>query len=214
LNLLTKFTKIKCLKPQKNKTCLYNLVYNSVNHYFRCKKNRKMQIEIKNYFWGAILTTLLMGCGSETKVESFTIENINLVAEGPLYEGSNTAQAELKNMLTSFLETKKIKPENIENITIQSCNLTIEDSANFNIFQSINIQLASENSEMQNIAIINPIAKNKNIQLLKVAEKQEKIKDILLDKMCFVVADAIIVADTAMNINLNCNLTINIKYIP
>lgn len=89
--------------------------------------------------------------------------------------------------------------------------MTASDSSDLNLMQSITLQLASENSDMMQIAVLNPIPLNKQIAGLKVAGEQDKLSDILKQKQIFLVADAIIGADTSANLNFKCNLEFEIE---
>lgn len=64
---------------------------------------------------------------------------------------------------------------------------------------------------MLNLGVLNPVPADKTSINLNVANIQEDLVDILKQKSLFVVADALIKADTSANIKLNCNLEFELE---
>jgi len=158
------------------------------------------------------LSIFLISCSKKTSEIDLKIDNLSIFAEGELYEGSNSAQCEFESPLNAFLKEKGLTIENLVSASVSECELSVADSNNFNIYSSISMQLTSEKVEMQNIGVLNPVPENVNTILIKTAEKQDNILQLLKENKIFAVADANIKKDTAMNIDLKLKMTFKIKY--
>jgi len=168
---------------------------------------------MKPYFLFILfLSVFLISCSKKTSEIDLKIENLSIFAEGELYEGSNSAQCEFESPLNAFLKEKGLTIENLVSASVSECELSVADSINFNIYSSISMQLTSEKVEMQNIGVLNPVPENVNTILIKTAEKQDNILQLLKENKIFAVADANIKKDTAMNIDLKLKMTFKIKY--
>jgi hypothetical protein len=150
-------------------------------------------------------------CQDQKKHHSFELKDVAMFAEGPLFEGSNTVQAELNAPLEQFLKDHQISMDQISRITLKNAGISAGDSSDFKLFQSITLQLASENSDMMQIAVLNPIPQNERQAVLKVAGEQDKLSDILKQKQIFLVGDVLIGSDAAANIDFKCSLTFDIE---
>ncbi len=154
----------------------------------------------------------LVSCANEANTHKEFIVNTNLIASGPLFEGSNTCQAELSAELSAFLAENDIKKEELVDVTLTSCTVKSGNLDNLDLVESINLQVMSENFPMQNVAVINPIEKGKKEVELKVADLQEQIMPVLQEETCFIIADAIINEDYDDDLNLETKLVFSINY--
>ena len=119
------------------------------------------------------LVFVLVGCGSsESEEKDLLIENIEIMAEGPLFEGSNTGQALIEAPLSDFLNENKLTNEQLNSAKVSEIVLTTDDSTNFDLFQSITLQIVSDQTDMIKLGLINPIEKNSQSLTLKIAEEQ------------------------------------------
>ena len=160
----------------------------------------------------AVSSVLFNSCSGPAEEKSVELTNLVLTAEGPLYEGSNTFQTTVTEPLKKFLSENGLTAENIQEIKVAKCVLTATDSNAFNMYSGINVQLFSDNSEMQNVAVVNPVPENKEQIEAKVAAEQEKIADIFKDKDVYVVGDALLKEDVEDNLQFTVSLTLNVKH--
>ncbi len=94
------------------------------------------------------LFTLLISCSSEpNNSKEFTIKTA-LTASGPLFEGSNTFQAEINSNISDFITQNDIMEDQIVDIKLTSATIAPESLDNLNLFQSISLQVFSENFPM------------------------------------------------------------------
>lgn len=141
--------------------------------------------------------------------KEFTIESV-LKASGPLFEGSNTCQAEISSNIAEYVKENNISKDQIVDVTLTSATATI-DTSNLNLIESINLQVFSDNFPMQNIAFAN-VAENSEIAELETAAEQEKLKDILFDGKSYIVADATIKEDLDDDLDLEMKMIFSINY--
>ena len=158
-----------------------------------------------------LLLGLLISCSKPVE-KTVTLDNIELTAEGPLFEGSNTFQATLESPLKAFLKENDLTKEDIAEITVSGCTLSTSDSNFFNLYNSATIQFFSDNSEMQNVGVINPIPQNKKELTVEIAKEQEGITEIFNDKNIYVVGDAIIKEDVYDNLSFTATIKLNVKH--
>jgi hypothetical protein len=161
-----------------------------------------------------ILAFLVLGiaaCNKE-KTTTLVIDNIAIGAEGPLFEGANTAQGEVQNQLQNFAKENGIELSAIQSAKLKTLSLSVDDTSDFNLYSSISVQLASDKAEMVEVAAINSIQPgSKKLDLTVATEKNELIETLRQDKFT-VVVDAIMTKDSNMNIAMKGRMEIEIKY--
>lgn len=158
------------------------------------------------------LLFLVGSCSSEANnSKEFTVSTI-LTASGPLFEGSNTFQAEISSNISDYIKENEIKEEEIVDITLKSASATLESYENLNLMQSISLQVFSDNFPMQNIAFANDMEDNMQKVDLKVADLQEELKSILFEDKCYIIADGNIKEDIDDDLNLGMELVFSINY--
>ncbi|MEX0596062.1 MAG: hypothetical protein WD512_06130 [Candidatus Paceibacterota bacterium] len=155
---------------------------------------------------------LISSCQQEHITNELLLNDIEIKLEGPLFEGSNTGQCELESPLAEFIKENKIDIESLKEANLTELTISTDDSSNFNLYQSITIQLVSEKTDMVKVAVINPVPQNTNTIQLKIADEQKGIMELLKQDKVFIIADAILNSDSDMNMNLKCNLKFNIKH--
>ena len=155
----------------------------------------------------------LVGCSNNDSAEKdLLIENIEIIAEGPLFEGSNTGQAQIEAPLSGFLVEHKLTNEQLTNAKVSEIVLTTDESSNFDLFQSITLQIVSDKTDMIKLGLINPIEKNSKSLTLKLAEEQEKLIEVLKQDNVYIIADAILTQDTDSNLKIKCKINFKISH--
>lgn len=159
-----------------------------------------------------------MGCSSSAKNNKTIEVESSILAEGPLFEGSNTAQAEvpIATLISEMLEDVKI--EDLKDAKLTNCKLWIEpanDSAevqNFDLLQSVSVSFAADELDMQAAGVLNPIEKAKKEIKINIAEEQENTLEFLKQKLFYIVADANLEQDLNDNLEIKCKLTFEVYY--
>lgn len=154
---------------------------------------------------------LFTGCAKE-ETASFSVSNVPVGLEGPLFEGANTAQGDVADALAAILKEKGITAEQISSARLTGLNLTVPDSVNFNMYTGITVQLVSDKTDMIKVGVINPVPKDQRSIDLSVAGEQDKMLDLLKQNKFTVVTDVNVAADTSMDVNIQANLKFEIIY--
>ena len=156
------------------------------------------------------LLSMMVACSPEANnSKEFTIDTV-LTAGGPLFEGSNTCQAEISSNIADYIKENGITKEQIVDVTLESATASI-DTSNLNLVESINLQVFSDNFPMQNVAFANVEEGSEKVEL-EVADVQEQLKAILFDGKSYIIADATIKEDLDDDLNLKMNLNFSINY--
>lgn len=157
------------------------------------------------------LLSMMVACSPEANTsKEFTINTV-LTASGPLFEGSNTCQAEISSNIAEYIKENNITKEQIVDITLTGASAAL-DSANASLLESINLQVSSDNFPMQNVAFANVGDENAASVDLEVADVQEQLKAILFDGKSYIIADATIKEDLDDDLDLNMQLVFSINY--
>ncbi|MES2618064.1 MAG: hypothetical protein V4613_09295 [Bacteroidota bacterium] len=159
-----------------------------------------------------IAICMLLNACSKNETLTFSIDAAQLKGEGPLFEGANTAQCNVKDALSAFIKEKELDMNKIQSIKLNSVTLSMPDSLNFDIYTSLILQFASEKTDMFKAAVINPVPQGKSSVTMTVAQEQESLLDLLKQDNFTMVADVNVAKDTAMDILMNANLNFTIDY--
>ena len=149
----------------------------------------------------ALLALLLVAvaCGKTEKVD-YSTEEIVLTAEGPLYDGSNTATATWKANLADILGEGKLSAARLTAITI-----TAEEPADLALINDITLQFAGKDVAMKKVAFLNPLPAGANSVTLQVADEQDGLADF------FALDEITLVADLNLKGEYEGNMTLKAK---
>ena len=167
--------------------------------------------------WALALPLLfLSSCGKGSKTQVVNLNDLEFNFEGPLYEGPNTAQYAWKVDLKSLL-----KDQHTEGMKIKGAKLLVaeiseedcEDCYGFDEIKSLVLSFASNNKDisMQEVALLNPIAADKNLQNLNVSGEAE-LTDFLNESDVYIVLDANVTEDIEDNLTLKANITLELSF--
>jgi len=149
----------------------------------------------------ALLALLLVAvaCGKTEKVD-YSAEEIVLTAEGPLYDGSNTATATWKANIADILGEGKMAGARLTAVTI-----TAAEPADLALINDVTLQFAGKDVAMQKVAFLNPLPDGSTSVTLQVAEEQDGLADF------FALNEITIVADLNLKGEYEGNMTLKAK---
>jgi hypothetical protein len=159
-----------------------------------------------------VIILMVSSCGKVSTLEYKTAP-ITLTAEGPLFEGSNTAQGTFSGAeLESFLGKSGYSGAAIKSARLVSAQIFTEsDTLNLDNISGITLQLAAPNVDMQQLAVLNPVPSGISNVSLQVAAEQEKIISLLRQPDLTCVADINLKQDYEANLALKCLLIFEVK---
>lgn len=107
---------------------------------------------------------MLSSCGKSVK-DNLTLD-ITFRSDGPFFESSpESLQYELKDELQAFYKKHNATEANMESVKLISAGFTTADSAGFNGFSSLALNmLAGGDSKAKEIAVQNPLLKGNSFQ--------------------------------------------------
>lgn len=134
---------------------------------------------------------LLCFCFACTEPQTLTFKTppIAMVASGPLFEGTNTAQGDFFPNIADYLKQQGLPLSSLENATLQMVSFALPDSLNSDIVGEITLQLAADQVDMQKVAVLNPVPAGQTQLTLSVAQEQKKIAALLKQNKMLLVAD-------------------------
>lgn len=138
----------------------------------------------------------------------YEINDIILVAEGPLFEGSNTLQATTSIDLSKL--SNSTRAENVHGGRISKIVLSSNDSTGFDMLNNIIVQVVSDKAGMVQIGVLNPIEKGKSEIILNVA-KDADLTDIFKQSDITIVADADLIGDRDSNLEIKAQLLFDVE---
>lgn len=139
---------------------------------------------------------MLASCAGEKQQLSYEM-NAAFSFAGPLFEGSNTAEAVVVPALDSFIKANGLAPEQLASVKISSVSMT-SDSGNFDLAQSVTLSMASEAAKMQTVAVLNPIPAGAS-EIAPKGSAENELKDYFKEKKFSIVTDLNLRADRETN---------------
>lgn len=151
-------------------------------------------------------------CGKVSTLE-FKPAPIVLTAEGPLFEGSNTAQGVLDGSeLNAFLSKGGFSGSSIKSARLVSARIfTLNDTLTLDDISEITLQLAAPQADMQKVAVLNPVPAGQNSADLQVAAEQEQIATLIQQPVLTCVADLNLKKDLDANLEVKGELVFEIE---
>lgn len=147
----------------------------------------------------------LFSCGKQTE-NVIELKNITLEAEGPYFEGPNTFQSAVKDVL----KNNNINPEKVENVLLTSATIFLPDSIEDGVIQDLSLQMVSNNSDMKKVAFINPLPSNQKEIALTLTTEQDGLNKIFKSDDFIMLLDANLKKDMETSLNFKANLTFKI----
>lgn len=147
----------------------------------------------------------LFSCRKQTE-NVIELKNITLSAEGPYFEGPNTFQSAVKDVL----KNNNINPEKVENVLLTSATIFLPDSIEAGVIQDLSLQMVSNNSDMKKVAFINPLPSNQKEIALTLATEQDGLNKIFKSDDFIMLLDANLKKDMETSLNFKANLTFKI----
>ena len=151
---------------------------------------------------GLGLGLLAASCNGPTTTLSNTVKGIMVTAEGPCFEGSNTAIGEWDFELASLQGMEGYTNEDLKNARIKSVTVYLDDEKDAGLVQEVTLQITAAAADMKKVAFLNPVPESSTSFALQVAESQEDLVELFKQGLVTVVADVNINSDYEDNLVL------------
>jgi hypothetical protein len=155
------------------------------------------------YLCSTVLLATLLSCGAtETKViSSGTIEMMDEYA----MEGSNTLTGVWK------VDTDGINIDNIKSVKVTAVKVEMNKPGESGIMEGVIMQLAASGTDMQRVAVLNPIPEGKKGFDLSIAAEQENLAELLMQEEITFVADINLKEDPAEGLSIGTTINFEIE---
>lgn len=136
----------------------------------------------------ATLAFLFTYCGGPTEKVTYTVKDAEIIMEGPLFEGPNSAYLTHEVDISSITsDTLPVSADNIKGARLVSATLYADDSMTFDAWSSATLQLTADEADMEEIAVLNPIPAGATSIQLKASEEAEVDDFFELSSFIFVI---------------------------
>ncbi|RMG59636.1 MAG: hypothetical protein D6722_21930 [Bacteroidetes bacterium] len=154
------------------------------------------------------MIALLAACQAPSDQISFSLENQEFVMMGPLFSGANMAQIEVAPEVQSFLETKGY--QTLTGARLTAVSLHIADTLTFDLCEEMSLQAVGDATEMQQIAVLNPVPQGQTDVSLQPAAEAELLP-YFQEGTFFLVLDANLAGDLATDLAIGADLTFELS---
>jgi hypothetical protein len=161
----------------------------------------------------ALFLLAFTACSEPERVR-FESGPIHLTAAGPLFEGSNTAQAEWTTGLEAFLTQHGHDLNDLREVRLTGATITGADSTGLKGIRSVSVQWMGGDRGMQQMAVRNPLPADSITAHLTVADEQPKLAELMGAGTLTVVADLDLDADSEEDRHVIGSFTLEITVAP
>lgn len=156
-----------------------------------------------------LLILLAFSACKQASKKTYTISDLTITAEGPLFDGPNTMQA------NHTIDLSKIEPgllpEHIQSVKLTKAEVSTSHSLAFNNIRNFVLQFTSADAKMQKAGVLNPVAKDAPlVQILPAAEAE--LKDNFKQPELIIILDADLEGDMDNNLSYSGNFEFEITY--
>ena len=167
-------------------------------------------LKMKTLAFPALIALLLLAGCAATETKEVTTEILVLTAEGPLYDGSNTATYSWQPDLAALLG-EGYTAADIKSARITAVQFGAEDEAAQGLVSDVTFQLAGSGVAMQKVAFMNPMPSGQNLVALQVAEDQKGLGDFFKLDEITLVADVNLTGEWEDNLALGVQISIQFE---
>ncbi|EKB48943.1 hypothetical protein [Cecembia lonarensis] len=144
----------------------------------------------KNTFLNLLLgisLTFLASCAGETEKITINSPELRLSAEGPLFEGANTATASWEFDLSALIGKTEEDLTAVKNAKLTQVEISLEDGEGLPGIEKMVFEMTSKNTPMTRLGLYQGKIDPGKSFVLNLADKQEKLASAFEDgKITFV----------------------------
>lgn len=148
-------------------------------------------------------------CIREKTVFNYEINNAEFVSDDMVFEGSNTLQLKYMPQLAQAAGISTLTEDQIISVKLTKATLSTEDSMHFDNINSITLQLSTDKTDMQEIAVISPVSENSD-QLNMTVSAETDVAEAFKQKEIYLIADIDVKQDQTMPIHFKAALVFEI----
>ena len=151
-----------------------------------------------------VLTALISGCAEKVS-KTYETGPITFELSGPLFMGPNTAQAVLEPDF-SAMGLGDLTADQIHEVKLVSATFTSSDSIPFQNWDGSVLQFVTDNADMVNAAVMNPLEANGN-SITLTGSAEADLSALFKDLPVYVVTDINLSEDVMGDLTFTGDLT-------
>lgn len=156
----------------------------------------------------AMMALALNSCSPSTEQTTYKLENITFEYEGPLLEGPNMGQYTVTVNLPEQFEG--VEAGQVHKASLKSALITPGDGTDFSLLSSLVLQLASDDAEMVQAGVLNPIPEGSKEASLQPSTEAD-LTDFFNGESFILVLDAALKEDLYDNMQLKGTFEFNLE---
>lgn len=156
----------------------------------------------------AFMAFVQFSCSPNTEQATYKLENITFDFEGPLFEGPNMGQYTVKVNLPEQLDG--VEASQVHQASLKSAAISAGEGTDFGLISSLVLQLASEDAEMVQAGVLNPIPEGSTEASLQPSTEAE-LTDFFKGESFILVLDAGLNEDLFENMQLKGTFEFNLE---
>jgi hypothetical protein len=134
-----------------------------------------------------LLITTLGACSGETETLTIQSPELRLSAEGPLFEGANTATASWEFNLSDLTDGKGMA--GIKNAKLTQVEITLDEAEDIPRIEKMVFEMTSKNTPMTRLGLYEGAIEPGTPFVLNLASRQEKLASAFEDEKITFVGD-------------------------
>lgn len=159
----------------------------------------------------AAIIFLLSACSYESKTYGFETSELKLTAEGPLFDGSNTATAVWKIKPALFFENQKPQDLKFTSGKVKRIVISSENYTDLPEIDRIVVEIAAPETPMMRLGILSENIVAGESYELQIAESQEKLHKFFYQNEITFVAD-VNMLDEEFYDDLELNISVEFEF--
>jgi hypothetical protein len=156
---------------------------------------------------------MLAAC-QEAQTLEFSTGEVQLSAEGPLFEGSNTVTGEYASQLESFLGAKGFQLSQLREARLSAASIALPAGDSSARVSQMTFSLVADAVEMQELGVLNPVPEGSGPFALNLAQEQKGVADFLRQPRMTFILDATLPQDRDSSLALTGNFTFSLTLNP
>lgn len=169
-----------------------------------CRHIRKIIIAV-------IPAILFFGCGGAGEKVELIVSDLELFAEGYLFDGSNTATATWLFDQSNFLAEKGLSGKKISQSRITSITLSSDGDAELPSIDKVVIEMAAPDTRMMRIGLLQESLEPGESYGLQIADTQKGLEKFFEQKEITFVADVNLLEDFEDDLSLRLRVSFELE---
>jgi hypothetical protein len=155
---------------------------------------------------------LFASCGGPGEMHTAQVENLELIADFPLYEGANTATGEWHVSIDDLTGIQGLDAKSIKSVRVKSALVKLFHEEDEGLLEEITLQITASAASMKKVAFMNPVPELGSEFDLQIADNQKGLAELFKQDKVVFVADVNIREDYDDDLRLLLTLELEVEF--